>query len=78
MVQVEPWRLSAFEEIREGKGEFSKTKNKQKKTKKDTTKQSEKQKYHQDKEKCFQRHEPSAALDEAKKSWENRTEEEGH
>lgn len=30
MVQVEPWRLSAFEEIREGKGEFSKTKNKQK------------------------------------------------
>lgn len=49
-----------------------------KKTKKDRTKQSEKQKYHQDKEKCFQRREPSAALDEAKKSWENRTEEEGH
>lgn len=77
MVQVEPWRLSAFEEIREGKGEFSKT-NKKKKTKKNRTEQSEKQKYHQDKEKSFQRHGPSAALDEAKKSWENRTEEEGH
>ena len=64
---------------RSGKVKESSVKQKtNKKTKKDRTKQSEKQKYHQDKEKCFQRHEPSAALDEAKKSWENRTEEEGH
>ena len=64
---------------RSGKVKESSVKQKtNKKPKTDRTKQSEKQKYHQDKEKCFQRHEPSAALDEAKKSWENRTEEEGH
>lgn len=57
--------------VRDGKGEFSKPTNKQKEKR---TEQPQKQKNRHDKEKCFQRHGPSAALDEAKKSWENRTE----
>lgn len=89
---AEPWILSTFREAgkaeerrkeeREGKKEEKKEERGKKRRKmiskssQDKREQSERQKDHQDKRKCFQRHALSTVLVVAKKSWKISTENE--